>query len=229
MKKCELLAPSGSLESLYAAISNGATSVYFGGSSFNARMYAQNFNDSDMKEAINYAHKRNVKVFITLNILIKDEEINDVKKYINEVYLLGIDGIIVQDYAIYNLIKENYPDLILSMSTQTTIDDLESALYFEALGANRIVLARECSFETIKNIKENTNLEVEVFAHGALCVCYSGQCLMSSFIGNRSGNRGKCAQPCRKEYTLINTKTNTILNNGNKFILSLKDLNTSYI
>lgn len=228
MKKCELLAPSGSIESLYAAISNGATSVYFGGSSFNARMYAENFTIDKIKEAINYAHKRNVKVFITLNILIKDEEINEVKKYINELYLLGIDGIIVQDFGIINFVKENYPDLILSCSTQTTIDDLESALFFQSLGANRIVLARECDLKTIKNIKENTNIEIEVFAHGALCVCYSGQCLMSSFIGNRSGNRGKCAQPCRKKYVLTNETLNKNLSNGNDFILSLKDLNTSY-
>ena len=141
MKKCELLAPAGSLESLYAAISNGATSVYFGGSNFNARMYAQNFTNDDIKTAISYAHQRNVKVFITLNILIKDEEINDVLAYIDELYLLGIDGIIVQDYAMINIIKETYPDLILSCSTQTTIDDLESALYFQNLGVNRIVLA----------------------------------------------------------------------------------------
>lgn len=228
MKKCELLAPAGSLESLYAAISNGATSVYFGGSNFNARMYAQNFTNDDIKTAISYAHQRNVKVFITLNILIKDEEINDVLAYIDELYLLGIDGIIVQDYAMINIIKETYPDLILSCSTQTTIDDLESALYFQNLGVNRIVLARECDFETIKKIKENTNLEVEVFAHGALCVCYSGQCLMSSFIGDRSGNRGKCAQPCRKKYTLINETLNQKLDNGNDYILSLKDLNTSF-
>lgn len=228
MKKCELLAPAGDLNCLYAAISNGATSVYFGGSSFNARMYANNFTIDNMKEAINYAHKRNVKVFITLNILIKDNELNEVKKYIEQLYLLGIDGIIVQDYGIINFIKDNYPSLILSCSTQTTIDDLESTLYFEELGVDRVVLARECDIETIKKIKENSNIEIEVFSHGALCVSYSGQCLLSSYIGDRSGNRGKCAQPCRKQYTLINVTTNEKLSNGNKFILSLKDLNTSY-
>ena len=227
MKKCELLAPCGDLNCLYAAISNGATSVYFGGSTFNARMYANNFTLDNIKEAINYSHKRNVKVFITLNILIKDDELKEAKKYIDDLYLLGIDGIIVQDYGIINYINDNYPDLLLSCSTQTTIDDLESTLFFEELGANRVVLARECSIDTIKEIKNNSNIEIEVFAHGALCVCYSGQCLLSSYIGNRSGNRGKCAQPCRKQYTLINETTKQIIYSDNKFILSLKDLNTS--
>ena len=226
MKKCELLAPAGDLNCLYAAISNGATSVYFGGSSFNARMYANNFTMENIKEAINYAHKRNVKVFITLNVLIKDEELSEVKKYINELYLLGVDGIIVQDYAVMNYIKDNYPVIILSASTQTTIDDLESVLFFENLGVKRVVLARECNIETIKKIKENSKIEIEVFAHGALCVSFSGQCLLSSYIGDRSGNRGKCAQPCRKKYSLIDLTNNKVIT-SDSLLLSLKDLNTT--
>ncbi len=225
MKKSELLAPAGSLESLYAAISNGATSVYFGGSYFNARMYANNFNYDEIKEAIYYSHLRNVKLFVTLNILIKDSEIEEVKKYINDLYLLGIDGIIIQDYGILNFVLENYNDFLISCSTQTTIDDLEGVLYFEKLRVNRVVLARECSLDTIKKIKENSNIQIEVFSHGALCVSYSGQCLLSSYIGNRSGNRGKCAQPCRKKYQLTNTNSNEIITQ-NDFILSLKDLKT---
>ena len=226
MKKSELLAPAGDLNSLYSAISNGATSVYFGGSSFNARMYANNFTDEDIIKAIEYAHKRNVKVFVTLNILIKDEEINEVKEYIKKLYLFNIDGLIIQDYGVLNFILENYNDLIISCSTQTTIDDLEGALYFQEKGVNRVVLARECSLETIKKIKENTNIEIEAFAHGALCVCYSGQCLLSNYIGGRSGNRGKCAQPCRKTYTLINKTQNIKLNKTPEYLLSLKDLKT---
>ena len=226
MKKSELLAPAGDLNSLYSAISNGATSVYVGGSSFNARMYANNFTDEDIIKAIEYAHKRNVKVFVTLNILIKDEEINEVKEYIKKLYLFNIDGLIIQDYGVLNFILENYNDLIISCSTQTTIDDLEGALYFQEKGVNRVVLARECSLETIKKIKENTNIEIEAFAHGALCVCYSGQCLLSNYIGGRSGNRGKCAQPCRKTYTLINKTQNIKLNKTPEYLLSLKDLKT---
>ena len=226
MKKSELLAPAGDLNSLYSAISNGATSVYFGGCSFNARMYANNFTDEEIIKAIEYAHKRNVKVFITLNILIKDEEINDVKEYIKKLYLFNIDGLIIQDYGVLNFILENYNDLIISCSTQTTIDDLEGALFFQEKGVKRVVLARECSLDTIKKIKDNTNIEIEVFAHGALCVCYSGQCLLSNYIGGRSGNRGKCAQPCRKTYTLINKSQNIKLNKTPEYLLSLKDLKT---
>ena len=130
MKKSELLAPAGDLNSLYSAISNGATSVYFGGSSFNARMYANNFNEEEIKKAIAYAHKRNVKLFTTLNILIKDNEIDEVKEYINKLYNLGIDGLIIQDYGVLNYVLDNYKDFIISCSTQTTIDDLEGALFF---------------------------------------------------------------------------------------------------
>lgn len=201
--KLELLAPCGDWEAFMAAVENGADAVYVGGKLFNARQYASNFDEEKIKEVIHYAHVRDVNVYQTMNILISDSEMREALKALERSYLAGIDGVIVQDIGLASLIRKLYPDLALHASTQMTVYNLQGVKLLEELGFKRVVLARELSLEEIQYITENTSLEVEVFVHGALCVCYSGQCLMSSIIGGRSGNRGKCAQPCRLPYQLL--------------------------
>ncbi|CDG36587.1 MAG TPA: DUF3656 domain-containing protein [Acetivibrio thermocellus] len=201
--KPELLAPCGDWEAFMAAVENGADAVYVGGKLFNARQYASNFDEEKIKEVIHYAHVRDVNVYQTMNILISDSEMREALKALERSYLAGIDGVIVQDIGLASLIRKLYPDLALHASTQMTVYNLQGVKLLEELGFKRVVLARELSLEEIQYITENTSLEVEVFVHGALCVCYSGQCLMSSIIGGRSGNRGKCAQPCRLPYQLL--------------------------
>ncbi|RXE59311.1 DUF3656 domain-containing U32 family peptidase [Acetivibrio mesophilus] len=201
--KPELLAPCGDWEAFMAAVENGADAVYMGGRLFNARQFASNFDEGKFKEAIHYAHARDVSVYQTMNTLINDNEMKEALRALEQSYLAGIDGVIVQDIGLANLIRKLYPDLPLHASTQMTIYNLEGVRLMEELGFKRAVLARELSLEEIENISKNTPLEIEVFIHGALCVCYSGQCLMSSIIGGRSGNRGKCAQPCRLPYQLL--------------------------
>lgn len=222
MKKVELLAPAGSIESLYAAINNGADAVYLGGSKFSARAYASNFDNETMKKAVDYCHSYGVKIYVTMNTLLKEKELNEAIKYVGYLYEIGVDALIVQDLGLVNLIQEKYSDFEIHASTQVTIHNGEGAFYFKEKGFTRIVLSRELSLEEIKHISKDLNIETEIFIHGALCVCYSGQCLMSSMIGGRSGNRGRCAQPCRMEYTL---KSN---NMGEKkaYLLSPKDICT---
>ena len=193
----ELLSPVGDFECLKAAVQNGANAVYFGANLFNARAFASNFDDENLKLAINYAKIRGVKTHLTLNICLKEHEIEDAFYLAKKAYEFGIDAIIVQDFGIAKLLIENFPDLEIHASTQMTIHNLEGALLLENLHFKRAVLARELPLEEIKYICENTNIEIETFIHGALCISYSGQCLLSSMIGGRSGNRGKCAQPCR--------------------------------
>ena len=222
MEKVELLAPAGSMESLYAAVNNGADAVYLGGSKFSARAYASNFNNEKMQEAVQYCHAYNVKIYVTMNTLLKEKELKEAIKYVGYLYEIGVDALIVQDLGLVKLIRERYPEFEIHASTQMTVHNGEGAIYFKDKGFTRIVLSRELSLEEIEYISKELNIETEMFIHGALCVAYSGKCLMSSMIGGRSGNRGRCAQPCRKEYILESE------NNGKKrgYLLSPKDMCT---
>lgn len=224
MKKIELLAPAGDKESLIAAIQNGADAIYLGGTMFNARAFAKNFDTEELKWAVQYAHLNLVKIYVTVNTLYRDDEFENLIQYLDYLYDIQVDALIIQDIGLFHVVKNRYPDFEIHMSTQASIMNSYAAKYFENNGASRIVLARENTLEEIRNICMKTSLEVEVFVHGALCVCYSGQCLMSSFIGKRSGNRGQCAQPCRLQYQL--KKDNEILDNKIPFLLSPKDLMT---
>lgn len=203
MKKLELLSPVGDFECLKAAVQNGADSVYFGASNFNARASATNFDLTNLKEAISYAKLRGVNTHLTLNTLIKDTEFEDAILLAKKAYEFGIDAIIVQDLGLARYLIKHFPDLPIHASTQMTIHNLEGAKECEKLGFKRVVLSRELSLEEIEYICKNANVEIETFIHGALCISYSGQCLFSSMVGGRSGNRGKCAQPCRLPYELI--------------------------
>jgi putative protease len=223
MKKVELLAPCGSLDSLHAAVQNGADAVYLGGSRFSARAYASNFDDENMIYAVNYCHAYGVKIYITVNTLIKDSEMKDVLSYIKFLYEIGVDALIVQDAGLVYLIRQNFPDFELHASTQMTIHNGDGAKFFKNLGFSRIVLSRELSLNEIQYISKDLNIETEIFVHGALCICYSGQCLMSSLIGGRSGNRGRCAQPCRLSYDLIDEMGKTRFKG---YALSPKDICT---
>ena len=189
MSYVELLAPVGDWEALVAAVQNGANAVYFGANEFNARMNSKNFNREELKRAIEYAKLRNVKTNLTLNILIKDEEFIQAMELVKYAYECGIDAIIVQDLGLAKEIIKMFPDLDVHSSTQMTIYDINGVREIEKLGFKRCVLARELSLDEIRDICKNTSMEIEVFIHGALCICYSGQCLMSSIIGGRSGNR----------------------------------------
>ena len=202
MNKIELLAPAGSMESLIAAINNGADAIYLGGNKFSARAYASNFDNETMMKAVDYAHSYCVKVYVTINTILKQSELKEALKYAGYLYEIGVDALIIQDLGLISLIRDVYPSFELHASTQMTIHNGEGALYFKEKGLQRIVLSRELSLDEIKHISTDLGIETEIFVHGALCVCYSGQCLMSSMIGGRSGNRGRCAQPCRMQYTL---------------------------
>lgn len=203
MSNIELLSPAGDFECLVSAVQNGANAVYFGLDKFNARVNGRNFEDEELVKAIKYAKLRNVKTHLTLNILIKNKEFEEALKLLEFTYNSGIDAVIVQDLGLAKKIMELFPKLEVHSSTQMTIYNLDGVKEIEKLGYSRCVLARELSIEEIKNICKNTNIEIEVFIHGALCICYSGQCLMSSLIGGRSGNRGKCAGTCRLPYSLL--------------------------
>ena len=217
----ELLSPVGDFECLKAAVQNGADSVYFGGSLFNARASATNFDNTLLKKAVEYAKLRNVKVNFTLNTLVKDDEFKSAVELAKYVYTLGTDAIIVQDLGLAKYIISNMPEIDVHASTQMTIHNLQGVLALEKLGFKRVVLARELNLSEIEYICANSNIEIETFVHGALCISYSGQCLFSSTIGARSGNRGRCAQPCRLPYSLIDEKQN-VLDNG--YLLSPRDL-----
>ncbi|MDD2439549.1 MAG: DUF3656 domain-containing protein, partial [Methanosarcinaceae archaeon] len=240
--KPELLAPAGSLNALRAAVENGADAVYLGARAFSARGYAANFSDKDLKEAIAYAHLRGVKVYVTVNTLLKDREIEEALKLLSFLETIGADAVLVQDLGLLALAKKYLPDLPLHASTQLTLHNSEGALFAKEMGIERVVLSRECSLEELRKIRENTGLEVEAFMHGALCISYSGQCLMSSLIGGRSGNRGYCAQPCRKKYRLKKDGKQLDFAKGIAFgkekkeneslgpyLLSPKDLSTAFI
>ena len=207
MNKIEVLAPAGTIESLYAAINKGADAVYLGGNKFSARAYASNFDNENMQKAIDYAHSYGVKIYVTINTILKENEIEEAVRYVGYLYEIGADALIIQDLGLFKRIKEEYPDLELHASTQMTIHNGEAAIYFKEKGFHRLVLSREMTIEEIKHISTDLNIETEMFVHGAICVSYSGQCLMSSIIGGRSGNRGRCAQPCRMEYTLKGEKS----------------------
>ena len=227
MYNLEILAPVGSIESLYAAVENGANAVYLGGKIFNARAYASNFDDDELKKAVEYAHIRNVKVYVTLNILLDNKEISEVIDYLVFLYNIDVDAVIIQDLGLGRIIKNLLPDFEIHGSTQMTVHNHIAVNFLEELGFNRVVLSRELSIEEIRYIKDNSNIELEGFVHGALCVSYSGQCLMSSIIGGRSGNRGRCAQPCRMPYSIVDNLDNTMGDDYiEKFLISPKDLNT---
>ena len=215
----ELLSPVGDLDCLKAAVQNGADCVYFGASNFSARAFASNFDDLEL--AINYAKIRGVKTNLTLNTLIKNDEFEDAYNLAKKAYELGIDAIIVQDLGLATRLIKDFPDLPIHASTQMSIHNLQGTLKLQNLGFKRVVLARELCANEIEYICQNSNVEIECFIHGALCISYSGQCLFSSLVGGRSGNRGKCAQPCRLPYELVQNGNETI---DKGFLLSTKDL-----
>lgn len=219
--KIELLAPAGNIDSFKAAINAGADAVYMGVDKFNARTMAQNFDLESYKECIRHAHILNVKVYLTLNTLVYNEEIKEALELLIKLYSVGLDAVIVQDIGLASLIHKLLPKLSLHASTQMSVYNLEQVKFLEKLGFKRVVLARELSLEEIEYICKNTSLEIEIFVHGALCVSFSGQCLLSEVIGGRSANRGSCAQPCRMKYTLCN-KNNKIVEN--RYLLSKKDI-----
>lgn len=214
--KFEILAPAGGMESLIAGVRSGANGIYLGGKSFNARRNAGNFDYDELKTAVDYCHKRGVKVYLTLNILVSDDEWELAYNTVKGALTAGVDAFIIQDIGVAKMIKEHFPSARLHGSTQMSIMTPAGARAAEQMGFSRIVLPREMSLEEIKEIRQNTDLELEMFVHGALCMCVSGQCYLSSVIGSRSGNRGLCAQPCRLPFTAKGDK--------NECALSLKDL-----
>lgn len=222
----ELLAPAGSMEALKAAVESGADAVYLSGKMFGARAYANNFDETGLKEAIEFAHLRNVKIHVTVNTLVDNAEVAELVEYLRYLYEAGADAVLVQDLGVAKIAREVVPDLPLHASTQMTVNNLTGVLALQELGFSRVVLAREVSLKDIRHICRNCNVEIEVFAHGALCVCYSGQCLMSSMIGGRSGNRGRCAQPCRLPYTLVDKNGQNVLKDAGQYLLSPRDMNT---
>ena len=218
----EILVPAGSYENFVAAVNNGADAVYLGGSSFSARANAVNFSDEEIAQAVKYAHIRGVKVYVALNTLVEDSRLYDAYNFAKFCYECGVDALIVQDLGVLSMLRECFPEFKLNASTQMTIHNLKGVRAAERAGFSRVVLSRELSKAEIGDICAEADAEIEVFAHGALCMSYSGQCLMSSFIGGRSGNRGACAQPCRLPYSLTDADGNIICEN--KYLLSLKDL-----
>lgn len=220
----ELLAPAGDMEALKAAVSNGCDAIYLGMHKFGARAYSSNFDMEALKEAVIYTHLRNVKIYVTMNTIVFENEICDMREQLQQLNEIGVDGIIVQDLAVFDYVAGNFIDMEVHCSTQMGIDDIEGTLLCKEMGADRVVLAREADIEKVKKIKRASGVPLEVFVHGALCVSYSGNCLMSGLIGYRSGNRGRCVGSCRKLYELIDRTANASL--GRSYILSTKDLNT---
>ncbi len=221
MNKLELLAPAQNIECAMAAINSGADAIYIGAKSFGARKNAGNPLE-DIEKIVNYAHLFNVKVYVTVNTILKDEELETCEKLIWDLYNIKVDALIVQDLGILNL---NLPPIALHASTQCDNRSVEKVQFMENVGFRRVILARELSIDKIEKIRKNTNVELEYFVHGALCVCYSGQCYMSEYIGGRSANRGECAQACRMKYSLVDENDNLIARD--KYLLSLKDNNLS--
>lgn len=218
-KKVELLAPAGNAEAFYGAIHAGADAIYLGGSRFGARAYAENFSEEELIACIRYAHLFGRKVYLTVNTLVKESEFSELYGYLSPYYQAGLDGVIIQDMGVFSYLKEHFPGMELHGSTQMTITGEYGAAFLKEQGACRVVPARELSLTEIRQIKEVTGLEIECFIHGAMCYCYSGQCLFSSILGGRSGNRGRCAQPCRLPYTTGNHPKEC-------YPLSLKDMCT---
>ncbi len=227
MKIPELLAPVGGTEALAAAVQNGADAVYLGGRMFSARQYAENFDRYELQKAIDYSHIRGVKVYVTVNTLLTDPELPAAGEYLKFLYESGADAVIIQDLGLARAARQLVPGLALHASTQMTVHNSAGVELLLNQGFSRVVLARELSLREIAEIKRRTGAEIEVFVHGALCISYSGQCLMSSMIGGRSGNRGRCAQPCRMEYSLVDAAGRNLAEPGvvGSHLLSPKDLN----
>ena len=221
MKKSELLAPAGSFECGKAALYSGADAIYLALDAFGARAYAKNFTMEELVSILNIAHTLNKKVYVTVNTLIKNEELDSVYEFLDKLYILGVDAVICADIAVFMYVINNCKGMECHISTQVGVKDLLDVKFFEEINASRVVLAREDKLEEIKKIKENSNIELEVFIHGALCVSYSGGCLFSSLLSLRSGNRGRCSQNCRREYTIYENDK-PISSPG--FYLSMKDL-----
>lgn len=224
MKKVELLAPAGDMKALIAAIEAGCDAVYLAGKLFSARSFATNFTNEEIIEAINYSHLYGVKVYVTVNTIIYEREVENFIDYIRFLHKNNVDAVIIQDLGMLDLIRKKFPNLELHASTQMHIHNYEGALFAANMGIKRVVMARETPLKEIEKIKKDLDIEVEVFIHGALCLSYSGQCLMSALIGNRSGNRGTCAQVCRKAYDLYDINNNKL--NKENYLLSTKDLCT---
>ncbi len=225
-RNIEILAPAGSYEGMRAAMNAGCDAVYIGGSSFGARAYANNLEEETLLEAIDEAHIRDKKLYLTVNTLLKEKErTKELYRFLEKFYQRGLDAVIVQDMGVLHFIHENFPELPIHASTQTTLTMAQGANLLKPYGITRLVTARELSLKEIKAIRDNTKLEIETFVHGALCYCYSGQCLMSSMIGGRSGNRGRCAQPCRMPYQFFSDKKK-LSTEQEKYLLSPKDINT---
>lgn len=224
--KIELLSPAKDYETLKVAIDAGADAIYLGGDDFSARKSANSFDKNTLQEAVDYAHLRDVKIHVAVNTLIKDTEMKDCLLYVDFLHSSGVDALIVQDIGLINLIREFFPDIQLHISTQAAVIKSDDVIFFENLGAKRVVLPRETTLQEINQIRKKSKMPLEVFAHGALCVSYSGRCLFSALNGGRSGNRGDCAQVCRKPYTL-ELDGKTINDENSKYVLSPKDLNTS--
>lgn len=222
-KKVELLAPAGNYEAFMGAINAGADAVYLGGEKFGARAYADNFTKEEICCALHTAHFMGRKIYLTVNTLLKEQEVSVLYDYLRPFYEAGLDGVIVQDVGVFRLLKQWFPELLLHVSTQMTITGAGGAALLQELGAVRIVPARELSLSEVRTIKEKTGVEVECFIHGAMCYCYSGQCLFSSMLGGRSGNRGRCAQPCRLPYQIY-ADEQRVCKEG--YPLSLKDMCT---
>ena len=215
MKNFEILAPVGAKEQLYAAVRCGANAVYLGAGDFNARRNAENFTNDDLSEAIKYCHLRNVKVYVTLNTLIFDKEISDLYDCVKSIAKSGADAVIIQDFAVLKVVKDICPEMPIHASTQMAVHNVSGAEFLEKLGFSRIVLARELSLTEIKMIREKVSTELEVFVHGAHCMSASGNCYLSAMLGERSGNRGLCAQGCRLNWQNAH---------GREYALSLKDM-----
>ena len=200
VKKVELLAPAGNMEGFLGAICAGADAVYLSGKQFGARAYADNFSEEELLYCLKYAHLRSRKVYLTVNTLTRNQELTELYDYLLPLYEAGLDGVIIQDMGVFQYISRQFPNLDKHISTQMTITEAGAASFLKEQGAVRIVPARELNLAEIQHIKQQTGLEIECFIHGAMCYCYSGQCLFSSILGGRSGNRGRCAQPCRLPY-----------------------------
>lgn len=225
MRKVEILAPAGSLESLKGAVNGGCDAVYIGGSKFGARAFANNLDEETMLQAIDYVHLYDKKIYLTVNTLLHNEEIEEqLFEYLKKYYMQGLDAVIVQDLGVLSFIHENFPELPIHASTQMTFQSEKGGNFLKKYGVTRFVTARELGLKELKQIRGCTDMEIETFVHGALCYCYSGQCFLSSMIGDRSGNRGRCAQPCRMPYTI--TEANGKVRQGSPYVLSPKDMCT---
>ncbi len=225
----ELLAPAGNFDALKAAVNAGADAIYLAGENFGARAYAKNFSRENLIDAVKFAHLRGVKIHVTAITILSDDELENFADFIKFLKKIHVDAILVQDLGAAKIIQEIAPEIPLHASTQMTIHNLDGVKFLEKIGFSRVVLSRELSLNEIEKISKNSSIETEIFIHGAICVCYSGQCLMSSIIGGRSGNRGKCAQPCRLPYKLVDKNGENFLKNVGDYLLSPKDLNSLQI